>query len=115
HLVLQGVDPERILLLTFTRRAALEMTRRTTRIVAGVRKNVRFPWAGTFHSVANRLLRHHAATVGLDANFTVVDRGDAGDLMDVVRHELGYSAAKKRFPRKDTCLAIYSHRVNTAR
>jgi DNA helicase-2/ATP-dependent DNA helicase PcrA len=115
HLVLEGVSPERVLLLTFTRRAALEMTRRTQRIVADVRKNVRFPWSGTFHSIGNRLLRRHCAALGLDASFSVLDRGDAADLMDVVRHELGLSNSRKRFPRKDTCLAIYSHRVNTQR
>ncbi len=113
HLVIEGASAERMLLLTFTRRAAAEMIRRTQRIVGDVRKDVRFPWAGTFHSVANRLLRRHSAAVGLDPGFTVLDRGDAADLMDVVRHELGLSAAKKRFPRKDTCLAIYSYRVNT--
>src|SRR3954466_15995466 len=95
HLVLEGASPERILLLTFTRRAAVEMTRRTQRIVADVRKNVRFPWSGTFHSVANRLVRRHCAAAGLDASFSVLDRGDAADLMDVVRHELGWSASKK--------------------
>jgi DNA helicase-2/ATP-dependent DNA helicase PcrA len=115
HLVLEGASPERVLLLTFTRRAALEMIRRTQRIVADVRKNVRFPWSGTFHSVANRLVRRHCAAMGLDASFSVLDRGDAADLMDVVRHDLGLSNSKKRFPRKDTCLAIYSHRVNTQR
>lgn len=127
HLVLEGVSPERILLLTFTRRAALEMTRRAQRIVgtvlgekalergggSGVELAVNLPWSGTFHSVANRLIRRNAASVGLDENFSVLDRGDAADLMDVVRHELDLSKAEKRFPRKDTCLAIYSHRVNT--
>jgi DNA helicase-2/ATP-dependent DNA helicase PcrA len=115
HLVLEGARGDRILLLTFTRRAALEMTRRTQRIVGDVKAEVRFPWSGTFHSMANRLLRRYAAALGLDAGFSVLDRGDAADLMDVVRHELGFSNAKKRFPRKDTCLAIYSHRVNTQR
>ena len=76
---------------------------------------VRIPWSGTFHSIANRLIRRHAAAVGLDTSFSVLDRGDAADLMDVLRHELGFSKAEKRFPRKDTCLAIYSHRVNTQR
>jgi ATP-dependent DNA helicase UvrD/PcrA len=125
HLILEGVSPERILLLTFTRRAAQEMTRRAQRIVAaalaekagqggaGADFVVKLPWSGTFHSIANRLIRRHAARVGLDANFSVLDRGDAADLMDVVRHEQGLSRAEKRFPRKDTCLAIYSHRVNT--
>jgi DNA helicase-2/ATP-dependent DNA helicase PcrA len=78
-------------------------------------KDVRLPWSGTFHSIANRLIRRYAATVGLDASFSVLDRGDGADLMDVLRHELGFSKAEKRFPRKDTCLAIYSHRVNTQR
>jgi DNA helicase-2/ATP-dependent DNA helicase PcrA len=113
HLVLEGVAPERILLLTFTRRAALEMTRRAGRIVSEAHKSVRLPWSGTFHSVANRLIRRHCAAVGLTESFSVLDRGDAADLMDVVRHELGFSKTEKRFPRKDTCVAIYSHRVNT--
>ena len=76
---------------------------------------MRLPWAGTFHSIGNRLLRMHAQEVGLDPAFSVLDRGDSADLLDVVRHELGLSARDKRFPRKDTCLAIYSHRVNTLR
>jgi DNA helicase-2/ATP-dependent DNA helicase PcrA len=113
HLILEGAAPERILLLTFSRRAAQEMTRRAQRIVGEVAKKVRLPWSGTFHSVANRLIRRHASRAGLDASFSVLDRGDAADLMDVVRHDLGLSKAEKRFPRKDTCLAIYSHRVNT--
>jgi DNA helicase-2/ATP-dependent DNA helicase PcrA len=113
HLILKKADPERILLLTFTRRAAQEMTRRTQRIVGEVAAEVRLPWSGTFHSIANRLIRRHCGRVGLDESFSVLDRGDAADLMDVVRHELGFSKAEKRFPRKDSCLAIYSHRVNT--
>ena len=117
HLVMEGAVPERILLLTFTRRAALEMMRRTQRIVgsAFLESAVRLPWSGTFHSIANRLIRRHAAAVGLDSSFSVLDRGDAADLMDVLRHELEFSKADRRFPRKDTCLAAYSHRVNTQR
>src|SRR5438094_1805446 len=115
HLILEGANPQRILLLTFSRRAAIEMTRRAQRIVGELAMQVRLPWSGTFHSVANRLIRRHCARVGLDESFSVLDRGDAADLIDVVRHELGFSRAEKRFPRKDTCLAIYSHRVNTQR
>ena len=122
HLVMEGAAPERILLLTFSRRAALEMTRRTQHILssgiqvpAPIHQSVRLPWSGTFHSIANRLIRRHAAAVGLDSSFSVLDRGDAADLMDVLRHELSFSKADKRFPRKDTCLAVYSHRVNTQR
>ena len=91
------------------------MTRRASRIVAEVKKEVRLPWSGTFHSVANRLIRKHCKRLGLTESFSVLDRGDAADLMDVVRHGRGLSKGEKRFPRKDTCLAIYSHRVNTQR
>jgi DNA helicase-2/ATP-dependent DNA helicase PcrA len=123
HLVVQGVDPARILLLTFSRRAAQEMTARAERLAAqaiaanaaGSAPRLRLSWAGTFHAIGARLLREHAAQVGLDASFGILDRGDAADLIDVVRHEQGLSAKDRRFPRKDTCLAIYSHRVNTGR
>ena len=113
HLLASGAAPERILLLTFSRRAAQEMTRRAQRIVAESLKEVRLPWSGTFHAIANRLIRQNARRVGLEPNFTVLDRGDAADLVDVLRHDLGLSKSEKRFPRKDTCLAIYSHRMNT--
>jgi DNA helicase-2/ATP-dependent DNA helicase PcrA len=123
HLVLNGVDPARILMLTFTRRAAQEMIRRTQSIVAAVLADrgkmgdrsvqTRLLWSGTFHSVGNRILRLFAKHLGLEPNFTVLDRADAADLMDVIRHEQGLSGKDKRFPRKDTCLAIYSYRVNT--
>jgi len=119
-LLLAGVDPDRILLLTFTRRAAQEMTRRAQNIAdAALRERAiaaagrRLHWAGTFHSIANRLLRLFARNLGLDPGFSVLDRGDSADLLDVVRHEQALSSEDKRFPRKDTCLAIYSHRVNT--
>ena len=73
----------------------------------------RWPWAGTFHAVANRLLRHHAHEIGLDPAFTLLDREDAADLLDRLRHERGLSRTDRRFPRKGTCLAIYSRVVNT--
>jgi DNA helicase-2/ATP-dependent DNA helicase PcrA len=121
HLIIQGVSPERVLLLTFTRRAAAEMTRRVESIVRQAlaenngprRAQGILPWSGTFHSVANRLLRRYANNLGLDPGFSVLDRGDAADLMDVVRHELGLSRKARRFPKKDTCLAIYSRCVNS--
>src|SRR5436190_15109784 len=84
HLVLEKNDPQRILLLTFTRRAALEMTRRAGRILAELKIEVRVSWAGTFHAIANRLIRRYAKRLGLDESFSVLDRGDAADLMDVV-------------------------------
>jgi DNA helicase-2/ATP-dependent DNA helicase PcrA len=117
HLIAEGANPQRILLLTFSRRAALEMTRRASRIVGEIATahspSVRLPWSGTFHSIANRFIRRYAASLGLSPQFSVLDRGDAADLMDLVRHELGFSKSERRFPRKETCLAIYSHRVNT--
>jgi len=120
HLVVEGVDPGRILLLTFTRRAASAMTRRVETILqqalgqtAGAPAQAGLlPWSGTFHSVANRLLRRYAPTVGLEPGFSVLDRGDSADLVDVLRHEQGLSRKARRFPRKDTCLAIYSRCVN---
>jgi DNA helicase-2/ATP-dependent DNA helicase PcrA len=109
HLITEGADPSRILLLTFTRRAAEIMTRRAERIVG---KKARVSWSGTFHSIANRLLRLHAQAVGLDPSFTVLDRSDSADLLNVVRNDLGFAKLPARFPKKDTCLAIYSHAVN---
>jgi DNA helicase II / ATP-dependent DNA helicase PcrA len=123
HLVLNGVDPSRIMLLTFTRRAAIEMRRRTVEILRKALDDTlggksqliaqKLTWTGTFHSLGNRLLRHYAPQLGLDPNFSVIDRSDSADLMDQLRTELGFAAKQQRFPRKDTCLAIYSHRVNT--
>ena len=119
HLVIEGVSPERILLLTFTRRAAQEMTRRVENIVrvsargAASLPSGGLPWSGTFHSIANRLLRRFAHNLELDPGFSVLDRGDAADMLDVVRHELRLTRTSRRFPKKDTCLAIYSRCVNT--
>jgi ATP-dependent DNA helicase UvrD/PcrA len=121
HLILNGHDPQRLLLLTFTRRAALEMTRRSQRILAEAYGEAArgipapsslLPWSGTFHAIGSRLLRLHAGSIGLDSSFTVLDRADAADLLDLVRSELGLSQVVSRFPRKDTCLAIYSYTVN---
>lgn len=127
HLVLAGVDPRRILLLTFSRRAAEDMTRRAHAICESAlasrgRKGqgVRLPWAGTFHAVGARLLREYAPRLGIDEAFSILDRADAADLLDVARHDAGLAGRpangkkthKKRFPRKDTCLAIYSATVN---
>ena len=119
HLLIEGVSAERILLLTFTRRAAQEMSRRVENIVrASARDGIALPagglpWSGTFHSIANRLLRRFAHNLGLDPGFSVLDRGDAADMIDVVRHEQKLTRTSRRFPKKDTCLAIYSRCVNT--
>jgi DNA helicase-2/ATP-dependent DNA helicase PcrA len=110
HLIKDGADPGRILLLTFTRRAADIMCRRAKRQTPHA---ARLSWAGTFHSIANRLLRLHAPVVGLEPSFTVLDRSDSADLLNVARSDLGFAKLPARFPRKDTCLGIYSHVVNT--
>jgi DNA helicase-2/ATP-dependent DNA helicase PcrA len=117
HLVLNGVDPHRILLLTFTRRAAEEMIRRVKRITATAlgSQKVDLPWSGTFHAVGARLLREYALLIGLKSSFTILDRSDAADLMDLVRHDLGLSTKASRFPLKDTCLSIYSFTVNSGK
>lgn len=155
-LIARGVPPARILLLTFTRRAAAEMLRRVESLLqalsvmpAGAAVNSgglfdpliaegqppqvdpaapldrparpltpgahRLVWGGTFHATAARLLRIHGPSAGLDPEFTILDRSDSEDLLDVARTELGLTKSKKRFPRKGTCLAIYSHCVNSAR
>jgi DNA helicase-2/ATP-dependent DNA helicase PcrA len=118
HLVVKGIDPRRILLLTFSRRAAVEMTRRVTRIASealGARAAVAqgLTWSGTFHGIGARLLREYADSIGLAPTFTINDREDSADLMNLVRHELGLSAKERRFPAKSTCFAIYSRVVNT--
>src|SRR5689334_17268389 len=93
HLIGAGADPGRILLLTFSRRAAVEMTRRVERIVAARSSQPpRISWSGTFHAIGARLLRRMAGSAGLDPGFTVHDREDSADLMNLVRHELGFSA-----------------------
>ncbi len=108
HLVAEGADARRILLLTFSRRAAIEMTRRVERI-SGERA---LPWAGTFHGIGARLLREFAGRAGLDDGFSIHDREDSADLMAMVRHDLGLSQTETRFPAKATCLSIYSRAVN---
>ena len=111
HLIESGVSPERILLLTFTRRAAQEMLARAGRAVGrGAAGNV---WGGTFHSVANRLLRQHGRAVGLSTEFTVLDQSDAADVLDLIRGELGLGESRRRFPKKGTLIAIYSRMVNS--
>ena len=118
HLIVNGADPRRILLMTFSRRAAAEMTRRVERIARRVmgRADIvtdALAWAGTFHGIGARLLRDYADQIGLDPNFTIHDREDSADLMNLVRHNLGFSKMESRFPTKGTCLAIYSRAVNS--
>ncbi|MEO8507760.1 MAG: ATP-dependent helicase [Betaproteobacteria bacterium] len=120
HLVDQGTDIQRVLLLTFSRRAARELERRVGQLLGGNSaaaaggSSPLLGWAGTFHAVGARLLRRFAPRIGLAENFTIHDRGDAEDLLSLVRHEHGVADAKKeRFPGSATCLSIYSHTVNS--
>jgi DNA helicase-2/ATP-dependent DNA helicase PcrA len=120
--IAMGTDPGRILLLTFTRRAAAEMLRRVEGILRRLEVELRGlsapppatgkVWGGTFHATATRLLRLHGRTIGLDPSFTILDRSDAEDLMGVLRTELGLSRNDRRFPLKGTCMDIYSRCVN---
>jgi len=118
HLVISGADPRRIMLLTFSRRAAAEMQRRVERIASqalgrgGEALADALAWSGTFHAIGARLLREYAPDIGLDRDFTIHDREDSADLMNLVRHDLGLSKMEKRFPMKGTCLSIYSRAVN---
>jgi DNA helicase-2/ATP-dependent DNA helicase PcrA len=118
HLIVKGADPRRILLMTFSRRAAAEMRSRVERIARRVMGEKAatltegLTWAGTFHAMGARVLRDYALEIGLDPAFTIHDREDSADLMNLVRHELGLSGADSRFPTKGTCLAIYSRAVN---
>ena len=110
HLIDTGVRPERILLLTFTRRAAHEMLSRAERLVGSATARVS---GGTFHSTGHRILRQFGATAGLPSDFTIMDQGDAEDLMQLSRAHLGYAQKTKRFPKKETLHYIYSRHINT--
>jgi DNA helicase II / ATP-dependent DNA helicase PcrA len=118
HLITNGADPRRLLLMTFSRRAATEMTRRVERIARTVigrgaaSVTDALNWAGTFHAIGARLLRDYADQIGLDSAFTIHDREDSADLLNLLRHQLGFSKTEARFPTKGTCLAIYSRCVN---
>ncbi len=118
NLIVNGVDPRRILLMTFSRRAASEMRRRVEGICAkvlGAKAGIMtdaLTWAGTFHAIGARLLREYAEQIGLQPNFTIHDREDSADLINLFRHQLGFSQTESRFPTKGSCLSIYSRAVN---
>ncbi len=113
QLIDRGVPPQRILLLTFSRRAAREMLSRAERLIGSDRPAAAGRvWGGTFHAVANRLLRLYARPLGLSPDFTVLDQSDGADLMNLIRGDLGLAARERRFPRKETLASIYSRTVN---
>ncbi|WP_102222986.1 ATP-dependent helicase [Acidimangrovimonas sediminis] len=116
HLLVNGADPRRILLMTFSRRAAAELTRRVERITARAMGTAvaaeALTWAGTFHGIGARIMRDLAPSIGLNPEFSIHDREDSADLMNLCRHGEGLSKTETRFPMKGTCLAIYSRAVN---
>ena len=118
RLIRDGADPNRILLLTFSRRAAAELEARTGRVVGKLLRDrgagvaITLPWAGTFHSAGAKLLRLYAERIGLFPEFTIHDRGDSEDLMGVARSALAIDATERRFPSAGACMAIYSRIVN---
>ena len=120
HLIARGTDPRRILLLTFTRRAAAEMLRRVEGLLLQLEgtgtSQFKFRgarvWGGTFHAISTRLLRQYGKSIGLPPEFSIHDRSDSEDLLNVVRTDLGFAKTDKRFPRKGTCMSIYSRCVN---
>ncbi|MEM9562348.1 MAG: ATP-dependent helicase [Actinomycetota bacterium] len=107
-----GVDPERVLLLTFSRRAAAEMLSRAGALVGPAAREV---WGGTFHSVANRLLRHYGSAAGIPDGFTVLDHGDSVEQLGLIRADEGLAERGRRFPRAETINSLYSRMVNTQR
>jgi DNA helicase-2/ATP-dependent DNA helicase PcrA len=112
HLIGRGVAPERILLLTFTRRAAHEMLSRAERLVGSASARVQ---GGTFHATGHRLLRQFGPEAGLARDFSIMDQGDAEDLMQLARANLGYGKQEKRFPKKESLHYIYSRHLNADR
>jgi len=109
YLVDQGVPPEKILLLTFTRRAAREMIERAGLLL---KKEVEKITGGTFHSLCNLMLRQYGSLIGYSPSFTLLDRGDVEDLLNLLKNSLGLSDKKRRFPKKETLAALYSKMIN---
>jgi DNA helicase-2/ATP-dependent DNA helicase PcrA len=110
HLIERGVRPDRILLLTFTRRAAREMLGRVEHLVGSTGSRVH---GGTFHATAHRLLRAYGERAGIAKNFSILDQGDSEDLMGIARNALGFGERASRFPKKETLQFVYSRHVNT--
>jgi DNA helicase II / ATP-dependent DNA helicase PcrA len=110
RLIEDGVDPSEILLVTFTNKAAREMLSRVEQLVTIDTRRI---WGGTFHSIGNRLLRQHAATIGYRSSFTILDAEDAKEMMESAISSLGIKTLEKRFPKGDVLIDIYSYLINT--
>ena len=112
RLIESGHDPSRILLLTFTNKAAREMLRRVETLLA---VDTRRLMGGTFHSVGNRLLRRFGSRVGLGANFSILDPEDAREMLEAATSDRNIATLEKRFPKGDVLLDLYSYTINTGR
>lgn len=112
RLIELSYDPASILLLTFTRKAANEMMKRASVLLDDRCSKIR---GGTFHSFANVTLRKYAKAVGLNSNFTILDQGDSGDIINLIRSQSGLISKERRFPKKETLNKIYSFSANTER
>ncbi|MGV1099241.1 ATP-dependent helicase [Thiovibrio sp. JS02] len=109
HLIGQGVNPEEILLLTFTRKAAQEMLHRASFLVDS---SCQLVTGGTFHAVANLLLRRHCRQLGYEPNFTIIDQSDAEGIVNLLKNSLSLGGENKRFPSKRIIVNILSKSVN---
>ncbi|MBA2621002.1 MAG: UvrD-helicase domain-containing protein, partial [Acidobacteria bacterium] len=111
YLIEQGVSPQKILLATFTNRAALEMLKRVENLTGS--QNVHKIWGGTFHRIANLILRRHAASIGFSSNYSILDAEDARDFLSVCVDEAGIDTKAKRFPKPEVVQNIISYANNT--
>ena len=111
YLIEQGVSPQRILLATFTNRASREMLRRVESLTGN--QNVHRIWGGTFHRIANMMLRRHAVSIGFDSNFSILDSEDARDLINICIEDAAIDTKAKRFPKADVVQSIISFANNT--
>ncbi|HVE72734.1 MAG TPA: ATP-dependent helicase [Thermoanaerobaculia bacterium] len=110
RLIEDGVDPNDILIVTFTNKASREMLSRVEQLVTTDTRRI---WGGTFHSIGNRLLRRHAQAIGYRSNFTILDDEDSKEMMESAISSLGIKTLEKRFPKGDVLLDIYSFLINT--
>src|SRR5918996_631314 len=111
YLIEQGVSPQRILLATFTNRAAREMLRRVESLTGS--QNVHRVWGGTFHRIANLILRRHAVSIGYDQNYSILDAEDAKDFINASIDEAAIDTKAKRFPKAEVLQDIISYANNT--
>src|SRR4029079_5797612 len=111
YLIEQGVSPQRILLATFTNRAAREMLRRVETLTGS--QNVHRVWGGTFHRIANMMLRRHATSLGYDSNYSILDSEDARGLINICVDDAAIDTKAKRFPKAEVVQDIISFANNT--